>query len=355
VADGDQGPGFLAWLRAHPILCLAILTPGIPEYLSTSSPVLGIVEDPAFFALQLAINLAQYTAGALLIREALIRWRKGWATGIALGLAYGVAEEGIGDNTLFNNTHGADGFLGTYGHFLGVNWVWSVGVLASHVIYSTGLPIVLLGLALPQTRGRSLLSRRGIVVCLLAVASAAGVEMAIVWGAFHFWLGWPLLLGALLTIGALILAGRRAPAMLLAPRADLPTLGPWAAFLLGFAFFPVAFILEYGVGIFVPAVAIIAAELVVFAALLEAFRRGIGRRSNEFVWVQLAFGFVLWQGIFGWLVTFGLPYQLPLVAVAIYFFVRLRRAYRPAPRGDPPAGLPPVPAGATASPPTAVP
>ena len=332
---------------------MAILTPGIPEYLSTSSPVLAIAVNPAFFFLQLAINLAQYTAGALLVREALLRWGKGWGTGLALGLAYGIAEEGLGDNTLFNSTHGTDGFLGLYGHFLGVNWVWSVGVLAFHVIYSTGLPIVLLGLALPSTRGRSLLGRRGIALALVSVGVAAAVEMAIVWGTDHYWMGWPLFAGSLVAIAVLILVGYRLPPDSLRPRFDSATIGPWAIFAVGFGFFPVAFLLEYGAAYLVPAAAVIAAELVVFGVLLESVRRGIGRRGNEFLWVQLSLGFVLWQGVFGWLLTFGLPYQLPLVAVAAYFFVRLRRAYvGRAPPERPPG---PVPSGVLGSRPTEAP
>src|SRR5208282_1582043 len=108
-ARGSGGFGFIAFLRAYPILCLAILTPGIPEYLSTSSSLLTVVTLPFFFPIQMAINVGQYTAGALLIREAVIRWHKGWGTVFLLGLAYGITEEGLGDNTLFNSNHGADG------------------------------------------------------------------------------------------------------------------------------------------------------------------------------------------------------------------------------------------------------
>jgi hypothetical protein len=341
VEGSSREPGFVGFLRAHPVLCLAILTPGIPEYLSTSSSLLGVVDNPGFFFLQLGINLSQYTAGALLVREALLRWGKGWGSGIALGLAYGVAEEGLGDNTLFNSTHGADGTLGSYGHFLGVNWVWATGVLAFHVIYSTGVPIVLLGLALPRTRGRSLLGRRGIALCLFLVAAAAAVEMLLVWGVDRFWLGWPLFTGCLVVIAGLLGAAYALPGSFLRPRTETSTMGPWVAFAVGFVFFPLAFVLEYGVGLFVAPAVVVGLELGGFALLLSAVRSGIGRRANDFLWVQITFGFVLWLGLFGWLLTLGLPYQLPLLAVAIYFFVRLRRAYAP-----PAAIRPSVPPGA---------
>jgi len=320
---------WVEFFRSHPIVCLAILTPGIPEYLSTSSPILNLVVNPGWFFLGLAINVAQYTGGALLVREAWIRWRVGWPSVMALALAYGVTEEGLGDNTLFNSAGHVDGILGHYGRFVGVNWVWSVGVLAFHVICSIGIPIVLLGLALPATRGRSLVGRRGIACALAGVAASTGLETAIVWGAYRFWMGVPLLLGALATIGALIAVARLLPRATGAPSRERPTLSSGGAAAIGFSVFPLLFALEYGIGpLGVPAAALIAAELAVLIGLIEIGRRSIGRRDHELLLVDLSFGVVLWVAVFGVLLTLGLPYTLPLVAIAVVFFVRLRRAYR---------------------------
>jgi hypothetical protein len=345
---GSAGPRFIAFLKSHPILCLAILTPGIPEYLSTSSSLLTIVTSPFFFPIQLAINVGQYTAGALLIREAMIRWNKGWGTVFLLGLAYGITEEGLGDNTLFNSGHGADGVLGSFGRFDGVNWVWSTGVLAFHVIYSIGLPILLLQLALPATRGRSLLGRRGIGLALVSLAAATSVETLIVFGEFHFWMGAYLLVGSLVAIGVFVGLAHRVPRDIWSATTERPVATPWEVGAIGFAFFPLAFALEYGVGSTgVPAALVILLELIAFALLLERIRRTIGRSHNEYLLVNLAFGFVIWQALFGVLLTVGLPYTLPLVAVAIIFFSRLRRAY-PNPR--PGASVtPPLPPGALGS------
>jgi len=321
----------LDWFRSHPIVCLAILTPGLPEYLSTSSPLLALVTNPASFAIQLAINVGQYTAGALLIREALIRWGKGWGSALALGLAYGVTEEGLGDNTLFNNRPSVDGILGAYGHFLGVNWVWATGVLAFHVIYSIGLPILLLGLALPSTRGRSLIGARGVVTAFATLALSTGIEMAIVYRTYQFWLGPGLLLASLAVIALLVYAAYRLPARFASPSGDRATLSPAGIGILGFAFFPLGLVLEYGLApTATPPALEIAIELAVFAVIAETVRRGLGRRNHDYLLVHLAFGFVLWQAVFGLLLTLGLPYTLPLVAVAVLFFLRLRAAYRPA-------------------------
>jgi len=330
VRPSDPVARFLGYLRRHPIICLALLTPGLPEYLSTSSPLLNLVENPAFFFLQLAINVGQYTAGALLVREAVIRWRKGWATVFLLGSAYGILEEGIGDQTLVNSTHGADGVLGTYGRFAGVNWVWSTGVLAFHVVYSIGLPILLLGLALPSTRGRSLIGSSGILVAFVSLAVTTSTESLLVERADGFWLGVPLVVSALGAIVLLVLAGWKAPSGGLVARGLTPRLTPLTSFLVGFAVFPLAFVLEYGfAGTRVPAGLVIATELVAFALLLELVRRRIGLRGNEYALVHLAFGFVVWQCVFGVLLTIGLPYTIPLVILVIIFFQRLRRRYAP--------------------------
>jgi hypothetical protein len=331
-AKPSAGGRLLGYFRAHPIVCLALLTPGLPEYLSTSSPILNLAVNPFWFFLQLLINVGQYTAGALLIREAVLRWHKGWGTVLLLGLAYGITEEGLGDNTLFNSNHGADGILGSFGRFAGVNWVWATGVLAFHVIYSIGLPILLLGLALPQTRGRSLLGRRGILVALASLAGATGLETVIVFGSFQFWMGTTLLVVSLAVIAVLVTLAYRVPAGIWRATRDRPTLSPGVAGLIGFSTFPVLFSLEYFVPYLgVPPVAIIAGEVAFLALNLEAVRRGIGRSANEYLLVNLAFGFVLWQSVFGLLLTLGLPYNIPLVVLAVWFFMRLRRTYAPSP------------------------
>ncbi len=145
-------------LKAHPLLFLLLLTPGIPEYLSASSQLTVMVINPVLFFLFLAANLGLYGSGVILIREAMIRWRKGWASVFLLGAAYGIAEEGLDLWTLFYSNAGPVGTLGYYGHWLGVNWVWTMGLVIFHSVYSIGLPIFLFGLAFPELKSKSLVS-----------------------------------------------------------------------------------------------------------------------------------------------------------------------------------------------------
>src|SRR6202043_2426807 len=107
--------------------------------------------------LGIVANLGLYGPGVLLIREAKVRWHKGWTTVLLLGAAYGILEEGIALSTLFNPIAGPVGQLGFFGHWLGVNWVWVAGIVPVHMIFSISLPILLVGIALPETRGMSFL------------------------------------------------------------------------------------------------------------------------------------------------------------------------------------------------------
>ena len=123
-----------------------------------SQLTLLVISPPLFFGLLLA-NLGLYGSGVILIREAMIRWKKGWASVFLLGVAYGIVEEGLALWTLFNPLAQPVGVLGFYGHWLGVNWVWTVGLLIFHSVYSIGLPIFLFGLVFPEMKSKSLVSR----------------------------------------------------------------------------------------------------------------------------------------------------------------------------------------------------
>src|SRR3989442_7287053 len=157
------------FLKSHPLVFLLLLTPGIPEYLSASSQLTLLVISPILFFGLLAANFGLYGSGVILIREAMIRWKRGWASVFLLGVAYGIVEEGIALWTPFNPLAQPVGVLGFYGHWLGVNWVWTVGLLIFHSVYSIGLPIFLFGLVFPELKHTSLVSMRGVRISVLGL------------------------------------------------------------------------------------------------------------------------------------------------------------------------------------------
>jgi hypothetical protein len=140
-----------------PALCLAFLAPAIGELLSTSSP-------PAeFFRLfPLATLVCLYGGGALLVREARVRWGKGWLSLLILGAAYGIFEEGLVCKSFFD-PHWPDlGGMADYGRWAGVNWPWAVMLTLFHATISIALPILIIELAFPERRREPWLSRRGL-------------------------------------------------------------------------------------------------------------------------------------------------------------------------------------------------
>jgi len=108
---------------------LFFFAPLTAEYVSGSSPYLN--------PFVLVANLLLYGAGTILIRELRVRWGKGWLTVFILAAAYMVAEEGLMLNTLFDPTKNATG------RALGVNWVWTAGMLVVHSLVSIFAPILL--------------------------------------------------------------------------------------------------------------------------------------------------------------------------------------------------------------------
>ncbi len=165
--DGSASPGADSPVsRRKLILILILLTPGIPEYLTGSSKFSTLFFNPPSFFIGIIFNICLYTAGVLLIREFAVRLRKGWASILTLGCAYGIMEEGIAVHTFFKIGQPAAN-LSIYGRFAGVNWVWVFAITIFHAAFSVALPILLLKLAYPQKANRPLLGKRGIVTVFL--------------------------------------------------------------------------------------------------------------------------------------------------------------------------------------------
>jgi len=341
TARSTPFPKVVAFFRRHPVLLLLCFSPGIPEYLSGSSSTSLLLVSPVVFFLFLGLNLGLYGPGVLLVREALVRWGKGWAALLCLGAAYGLLEEGTALSTLFNPKASVVGNLGYYGHYLGVNWVWVIGVLQIHVVLSIGLPILLLGLALPETRGRPLLTGRQVWVAV----EVFGLDIVLLALISHYYpvgLLWQLL--AVPVAAGLAVLAYRLPRDLLDPTSATPRLGPGACLLLGLTFFPILLlvpgILEHtSVGAPVTG----AAEILVSGALFFAVRHGVGRSGNAPQLVMLALGVLIPIALFGLVAQIYLPVELVVDVLFVLFFYSLWRRYGPARAGPTPV----VPIGAT--------
>lgn len=314
----------LRYLRSHPKLCLFLLTPGIVEYLSGSSPFYYLVADPFVFAYQIVVNAGLYLPGALLIREASIRWKKGWGSVLLMGAAYGILEEGLAFGTLFN-AKAALGGLQSYGHWLGVSWVWASLVIPLHMIFSITLPIFLLGLALPETQGKSLLgSRRSLA------AAASVLCLDVLFGLFaevhieHVWMGLPLFALSVSAIGVLVISARLAPKGLIHARSETPKVSSLLAGVLGALVYTSIALEAYGGNdVDFPAAAVV--FLMVASLLLSLFcvLRLLGKKSNERQLIAFAFGLIVPVMVGGAVSQIFLPLVLAADVIALLFFRKL--------------------------------
>jgi hypothetical protein len=317
------------YLRSHPILCLLLLSPGIPEYLSGSSPFNTIVVNHAQFVFQITANLGLYGPGVILIREAFVRWRNGWASVLILGAAYGILEEGVGLSTLYNSLANPVGKLGYYGHYLGVNWVWAAGILPVHMIFSISIPILLLGLLFPETNGKSLVnSRKGIMSTFAVLCVDVLLLFLLIVQGEHFWMGWPVFISSFIAIFVLVTIAKRIPSNLLHPRTESPRVTPIKFGIIGALFYTSVLIVEgVGTGEHIPAFIDVILVVVVQASFLFLIVTLIGRKHNEKQLIGLTAGLVIPIAIIGFISQITLPLVVIVDLAFTIFIWRLALRY----------------------------
>ncbi len=168
----DRSSVATAVRRLLPAAGLWVLAPLTAEFLlgNVSITHLGM----------LGIFAPLYGGGALLIRECVRRVGRGWPSIFALALAYGVLEEAILMQSLFNPD-----FLGKHLHLLepaylsgpGIGAWWTVFVLTLHTVWSISVPIALVEAVVPERADVPWLDRVSLaavaVVFVLACISVA--------------------------------------------------------------------------------------------------------------------------------------------------------------------------------------
>ena len=276
-----------AW-RVPPAVALVALSITLAEILTGSTPVAALVDPLVLLEL-----LGLYGAGALLIRDLSIRWGNGWVSIFLLGFAYAIAEEGIATKTLVDPSRPSISYLGSLLHAGGINWGVVAGILPFHALYSIGLPILLVELLFPETRGRRFLGNRGLVGAFIALATTVTI------GYFgfdpHYFEGYPVLGLLLLVLVAFVVLAWKLPGRILLPSTPRPTRAPrWflavgAGYAAAWAFFDLLF---PGLTPF-PGLMILGEAVSAPLAILLV-RRHLGREENDREKMDLALGLLSW-------------------------------------------------------------
>ena len=304
------------FLKSHPILFLLLLTPGIPEYLSASSQITLLVLNPLLFFLFLGANIGLYGSGVILIREAMIRWKKGWASVFLLGVAYGIVEEGLALWTLFNPLAQPVGVLGFYGHWLGVNWVWTVGLLIFHSVYSIGLPIFLFGLVFPELKHKSIVSMRGIRISVLGLTIDSILLFlleSVIYPNYNPGAGLMIFSGIVITI--LVLAARRLPGDFLKMRLSQPKWGPRRFAIVGALLFPATLLAGgFAAGANIPPEIPMVVDVIFAMVILTRAFNAMGSTNNQEQKVGFGIGLLFPIVVFGLIASIGIGNVLIVVA-----------------------------------------
>lgn len=158
--------------RLRPAIGLFFLAPLVAEFLLGNLPITFL---PAIVVLA-----PMYGGGALLIREIVRRRDLGWPNILILATAYGVLEEGLTTQSLFNPNYAGqhllkDGFVPA----LGIAIPWTLFVVAIHVFWSISAPILMV----ETMAGRApWLGRTGLIVTavlfLIGIAATTATSMA---------------------------------------------------------------------------------------------------------------------------------------------------------------------------------
>jgi hypothetical protein len=143
--------GLSPWPRQ--VLALLLVAPVVGEVVFGSTPLSRMYN--------LIFEVGMYGGAAVLVRELVVRRRLGPSSFIVLGLAYGVFEEGLVLQSLFDQHYPGLDFLGYYGHGAGTSWPWAAFIVPYHAVFSITIPIGLVHLWSPDAAGRPWLTRAG--------------------------------------------------------------------------------------------------------------------------------------------------------------------------------------------------
>jgi len=309
-----------------------MLAASLAEVLTGSTSLPAIILYPIGFV----FNVGLYGGGALLIREASVRWRKRWGAVLLLGGAYAVGEEGFAAKTMINPDSPIIGNQ-LYSHWIGINWVPLAALTVFHAAFSIAVPILLIELIYPETKGRRLLGVSGLAITMLVYA----VDVVLL----SLWFGDPYhpslfpILFLSVYAAAFILAAYRVPRSFLQARGERPDRGERTFLLLGLGVMIGFFLVGGGLtplgGLttrFLPWPATVALFLP-FAGLTAWYIvKHAGRSENDLVKIAFVLGMMLIfipmdimleiSGDFGVLV-----YTALIIGLLIWLRQRVKRRY----------------------------
>ena len=166
--------------RVAPAWFLFFLAPVTAEYLIGYDDTIG---DPAALIFGLFIFGPLYGAPAVLIRETTRRAGRGWPSMLMLGVAFGLFQAGLVDQSLFNPDYRDISYWvatrqPTLIPALGISASMTLGFVGGHLVGSICAPIALAESMVPERSTKPWLGRLGLFTMALLWAAGAGFVLA---------------------------------------------------------------------------------------------------------------------------------------------------------------------------------
>lgn len=254
-----------------PGLVLFLIAPFVGEVLPGARSILSMLNPLNFLVLT-----TLYGCGAVIIREAAVRWNKGWPTIFLLGLAYGIVEEGIGTQSFANPAWAGLSVPALYGRAFGVNWVWIPQIMLYHSLISMSLSILLVGFLFPEKRGIPYVSMKALRISVVVITLNLAFEVFVL---FHYNAGPVYYIAALLSITLLTVMAKKVPPRIRTSRRIV--LSGWSISIVAVVFSLTFFAV---LGSYIPAVApsiVDLAATLVLAILIISFLIFVKSRENK--------------------------------------------------------------------------
>jgi hypothetical protein len=142
--------------RLAPVVGLLLLSPIAAEYLIGCGE---IISRPLELLAGLVILGPLYGTVAVLIHEVARRAGRGWPTILLLGLAFGLVQAGLIDQSLFNCSYGdipslEEDLRPTFIPLLGVSVSQLLNFVVGHMIWSFAAPIAVVEAVVPHQADR---------------------------------------------------------------------------------------------------------------------------------------------------------------------------------------------------------
>ncbi len=164
-AMADRGATRIAW---KPLLYLMVLVPLLTEVVTGSTPIHGFL-DP----MTVLLAIIGYCLPVLVVRAWAVRFKLGFPALFALGVAFGLFNEGLGSKTAILTDALPIVQFTSYGRWLDVNFPWIASIGLYQALAAVCLPILFVHHRFPDQRHQPWISHR-VTVALTIVLLLIG-------------------------------------------------------------------------------------------------------------------------------------------------------------------------------------